>query len=113
MTDSEKLTALKVLLFGDATDSTRDTELTVYLSLTAQEILNFKYRMLGGVPEDVTEVPAEDEVTQIHACAEGFAHKGGQGETRHNENGIDRTWRYPSMVEYIHTHVIAYAGVGG
>ena len=112
MTKNERLAALKVLLFGDASDTSRNAELTVYLDLTCQEILTFKYKMVGGVPSDVTDVPLEDEITQVNACAMGFSHKGGQGETRHNENGIDRTWRYADMVDYVHDHVIAYAGVG-
>lgn len=112
MTTEEKLSELKIILFGADGDTTFDAELTVYLNLTKQAILQYKYRMLGGVPDYVTDVPAEDEVIQIMACAQGYAHKGGQGETRHNENGIDRTWRYDDMIAYVHSHVIAYAGVG-
>ena len=113
MTQNEKLSSLKTILFGNSGDgdSSINAELTVYLNLTKQAILQFKYRMVGGVPEDVTDVSAEDEVIQIMACAEGYAHKGGQGESRHNENGIDRTWKYDDMLAYVHEHVIAYAGV--
>ena len=112
MTNSEKMSALKTIIFGSVTDdSSVDSELTVYLNLTAKEILTFKYKMIGGVPDGVTEVPPEDEMTQIMACAEGYSRKGALGEISHDENGINRTWRQEDMVAYVRTHVIAYAGV--
>lgn len=110
MTDAEKLSYLKTILFGSDADTSKDTELNVYLTLTAQEILNWKYSLLGGIPEDITEVPPAEEVTQIMACAAGFGHKGAPDETVHDENGINRSWKHADMVQYVHANVIAYAG---
>ena len=110
MTDAEKLTYLKTLLGLSGTDY--DTELDVYLTLTKQEILNWKYMVSGGVPDGVSDVPPEDEVTQVMACAAGYGHKGGIDEIQHNENGISRIWKHADMVAYVRSNVIAYAGVG-
>ena len=109
MTDAEKLSNLKTILGVSGTDY--DVEFTVYLSLTGQEILNWKYLMRGGVPDGAT-VPPEDEITQIMACAEGYGHKGAPDEIQHNENGISRIWKHSDMLAYVRAHVIAYAGVG-
>lgn len=111
MEDATKLSNLKTIL--GFTDTSHDAELTVYLSLTAQEILNWKYSCVGGVPTDVTSVPAADEVTQILACAAGYGHKGAPDQVTHSENGIARTWKHADMVAYVRTHVTIIAGTGG
>lgn len=109
MNDAEKLTYLKTILGVSGDDL--DTELNVYLTLTAQEILNWKYSLAGGVPEDVSAVPPAEEVTQIMACAAGYGHKGAPDELIHNENGINRTWKHADMVAYVHDNVIAFVGL--
>ena len=109
MTDQDKLDALKTILFGSATDTSVDDELTVYLTMAGNEIVAFKYSM-RSVPDDAV-VPAEDETTQIQAAAIGYSHKGGQGEVAHDENGINRSWKHPDMVAYIRNHVKCYAGL--
>lgn len=109
MTDAEKLTNLKTIL--GITGNDHDAELGVYLNLTAQEILQWKYSLCGGVPEDVSDVPPSEEVIQILACAQGYGQQRAPGELVHNENGINRTWKYADMAEYVHANVIAYAGL--
>lgn len=111
MTDAEKLTNLKTILFGSASDTSHDAELGVYLNLTTQEILAWKYSLCGGVPDGVTAVPYGEEVTQIMACAAGYGMKGAPDQLSHTENGIARTWKYADMAQYVHANVIAYAGV--
>lgn len=110
MTDTEKLSNLKTILGIDPANTDKDVELNVYLNLTAQEILNWKYSLLGGVPEDVSDVPPAEEVIQIMACAAGYGHKGAPDEIQHNENSIGRTWKHADMVAYVHSTVIAYVG---
>lgn len=109
MTDAEKLSNLKTIL--NISGNALDAELNVYLNLTAQEILWWKYSLCGGVPEDVTSVPPGEEVIQILACAQGFGQRRAPGELIHNENGIARTWRYSDMARFVHENVIAYAGI--
>lgn len=110
MTEAEKLSYLKTILGVSGNDY--DTEFAVYLTLTAQEIISWKYTMRGGAPDGAT-VPPEDEVTQVLACAEGYGHKGAPDEIQHNENGISRIWKHSDMLAYVRAHVIAYTNVGG
>lgn len=110
MTAQEKLAMLKVILFGSAADTDKDEELSVYLDLTRKEILAFKYSLVG-LPDDAVDVPKEDEITQIMACAFGYGQKGAIGELTHNENGIYRMWSHADMSAYIRNHVIPYARV--
>ena len=109
MTDAEKLSMVKALI--PISDTSYDATLSVYLSFAKQEILSWLYSMVGGIPSDVTDVPRVWETTQIMACVAGFEQAGATGQTGHGENGITRTWSYPTMVDYIRTHVTPYAGV--
>lgn len=107
MTHDKKLEYIKTLI--GVSDDSKDAELSVYLELAGQEILSWKYSLVG-IPE-CDAVPFEDEVTQINACIAGFGHKGAPDELMHNENGISRTWKHEDMVAYVRANVIAYAGV--
>lgn len=94
MTTSEKLTVLKTML--DITDTSLDVELTAYLDFAKREILCWVYGDYAP-----TEVPIRYENTQIMAVVTGYNHKGSEGQITHNENGINRTFNYADMVEYI------------
>ena len=113
MTDAQKLSYLKTILFHSDSDTSHDTELGVYLTLTAQEILWWKYSLVGGVPDGLTDVPPAEEVTQIMACAAGYGHQGAPDQLAHNENGISREWKHADMAQYVHENVIAYCGIPG
>ena len=108
MTDTQKLTYLKTML--GITDTAQDTLLTTYLAMATQEILQFKYSLVG-IPDGQTEVDPEDEITQIHAVVAGFNIRGAENQTSHNENQIYRTFDANDMVDYIRNKVIPYARV--
>lgn len=113
MTDAEKIATLKVLL-EDGGDVPSDEKLSTYLSLAKNEILNWLYGDIGGVPSDVTNVPAKHEGVQIFAVVAGYTHAGAEGESVHVENGVQRRFSYDDMVGYIRDqrHVVPYARVG-
>ena len=111
MTDVEKLTMIKELLTDGGTLPS-DEKLTTYLALAKQEILNWMYSQIGGVPEGVTEVPVKYEVTQIYAVVAGYTHAGSEGETQHNENGINRMFNAVDMLDYIRRNVLPIVRVG-
>lgn len=106
MTDAEKLTALKSLL--DIADNSEDGKLTAYLTLSANEILAWRYSQCTEVPETV---PSEYETTQIFAVVAGYSQSGAENQIRHNENGIHREFRHSDMVAYIRANVIPFVGV--
>lgn len=107
MDASEKLELLSTITNASESDV---TILSSYLNLAKNEILNWKYRHIGGVPEYVTEVPAEDENTQIFAVVAGFNMLGAENQSQHTEIGITRRFDYSSMVAYIRANVTSYAG---
>lgn len=111
MTDEEKLETIKTLL-DDGGELPSDEKLEVYITLAGQELLQWKYHLIGGVPEDVTTVPAAEEIKQIYAVVAGYTQAGAEGESAHNENGVTRTFRYSDMLDYIHNNVKAFVRVG-
>ena len=112
MTDAQKLQTIKVLLDDGTGYLPSDATLNTYIVLSANEILAWKYHLIGGVPEDVTEVPSLDEGAQIYAVVAGYTHAGAEGEQTHIENGVHRHFMYEDMIGYIRNHVLPYVRVG-
>ena len=108
MTTADKLAYIKAMVGLDGT--TEDALITVYLTLAAQEILNWKYSLIG-IPEGMSDVEGEDEVVQIHAVIAGYNIRGAENQTSHNENQIYRTFDANDMVDYIRNKIIPYAKV--
>ena len=111
MTDAEKLATVKVLL-EDGGDMPSDEKLNTYLSIAKSEILAWQYHLIGGVPDDVTDIPAKYENTQIYAVVAGYTHAGSEGESRHVENSVTRDFKYSDMLDYIHNNVLPFVRVG-
>lgn len=111
MTDAEKLETLKVLL-DDGGTLPSDEKLNAYLLLSGQEILSWMYHLVGGVPADVFDVPLRYETTQIYAVIAGYTHAGSEGQKTHNENGVQRSFAYNDMLDYIRQNVMSIVRVG-
>lgn len=112
MTDAEKLTTLKVLLEDGSGYMPSDETLNKYIELSKNEILAWMYHLVGGVPDDVTEVPVKYETVQIYAVLAGWTHAGAEGQTLSIENGVHRDFKYTDMIDYIHNNVLPYVRVG-
>ena len=111
MTDAQKLTTIKTLL-DDGGEMPSDEKINTYITLAGNEILAWKYHLIGGVPANVTEVPSLDEGAQIYAVVAGYTHAGAEGEQTHIENSVHRHFIYEDMIGYIRNHVLPYARVG-
>lgn len=112
MTDAEKLNSIKILLEDGSGYMPTDETLTEYITLAKKEILAWMYHLVGGVPDNVTDVPAKYEGIQIYAVVAGWTHAGVEGELHHHENGVIRVFKYEDMLDYIHNHVLPFVRVG-
>ena len=88
MTDAEKITVITTLVDNDPEATTE--VLRVYLHSAAQKILDRLYpynreRYADGVPEEYGYLHCE-------LAARLFLRRGGEGETSHEENGVNRTY---------------------
>ena len=111
MTDAQKLTAIKTLL-EDGGELPSDAKLNTYILLAGNEILAWKYHLIGGVPDSVSDVPESDEGAQIYAVIAGYTHAGSEGQDQHTENGVLRHFTNSDMVNYIRSNVKPYVRVG-
>lgn len=110
MDASTKLNYIKTMIGIEASNTREDALIQTYLAMATQEILNFKYSLIG-IPDGQTEVDSEDEITQIHAVIAGYNIRGAENQTSHNENQIYRTFDANDMVDYIRNKIIPYAKV--
>ena len=112
MTEAQKLEIVKTLLDDGTGNMPSDEKLNTYIVLAGNEILSWKYHLIGGVPSTVTEVPSIDDGAQIYAVVAGYTHAGAEGEQTHIENGVHRHFIYEDMIGYIRNHVLPYVRVG-
>ena len=112
MTNARKLEIIETLLEDGSGYMPTTETLETYLAIAQDEILAWMYHLVGGVPEDVTEVPSKYEGIQIYAVVVGWTHAGAEGEAAHIENGVRRDFKYSDMLDYIHNNVLPYVRVG-
>ena len=86
MTNQEKKAQLAVLI---SPDTASDELLDALLSQSEGIVLNKRYPF--GIPEE-SIVPAQYEHVQLQIAVELFAKMGAEGQTGHNENGVNRTY---------------------
>lgn len=87
MTDAEKVTLVKSMS-GESSDEVA----SAYLSMAGQAIIN---RMFPFVPEDELSgvvVPARYQLLQCEIAVYLLNKRGAEGQTSHNENGINRAY---------------------
>lgn len=106
MIKSDKIAMLRTLLGND--EAATPEVLDALLAFAQGEILSWMYRSYPAIPDEVTDVPREYEMIQIHAALIGFNQSGAEGQTAHGENGITRQFAYSDMVAFIHKNVTPY-----
>ena len=106
MNDTEKVARVKLYL--GITNTEQDALITAYVEDAGKEILQYRYSYASAIPQTV---PAEYEMTQVQAVVAGYGIRGAEGQTSHNENGINRVFKYDDMIAYIRSHVIPIARI--
>lgn len=99
MTNEEKIEKLAVLISPD----TASDDLLLYLLEQSEGIiLNRRYPF--GAPEGAS-VTQQYEQIQLRIAVELFTKMGAEGQTQHQENGVNRTWEAgdvsPSLLRQI------------
>lgn len=87
MTDAQKITLAKAFI-GDDANATDDL-ISAYLLDAESAILRRRYPF--GIPDNAT-VENNYALLQIKLAVRYFLRRGGEGETKHSENGVDRTY---------------------
>lgn len=104
MTDLEKISRLEVLISPD----TASTDLlTALLDQAAGIVLNRRYPF--GPPEGAI-VPAAYEHIQLQIAVELFSKMGAEGQTAHNENGVNRSYEAADISPSLLKRIVPVAG---
>ena len=104
MTNEEKITRLAVLISPD----TAETELlSILVEQSEGIVLNKRYPF--GVPNEAT-VPAQYEHIQLQIAVELYSKMGAEGQTAHNENGINRTFESADVSPSLLRRIIPVCG---
>lgn len=88
MTTAEKIAKVKAKVDNDP--EATDAVVIDCLEDAADAIFLKMYPW--GVPDEVADVPRRYEQIQCRLAARYFLRKGGEGELRHSENGINREY---------------------
>jgi len=112
MTDAQKLITVQTLIEDGSGYMPSEETLNTYITIAGNEILEWMYHLVGGVPDDVTAVPSKYEGIQIYAVVVGWTHAGAEGQGLSIENGVHRDFKYSEMLDYIHNNVLPYVRVG-
>lgn len=88
MTEAEMIALVQSLIGDDMAASVTTDVISVYLDLAAQKMLVRIY------PFDATQtdIPTVYQTTQCELASRLILRRGAEGETAHNENGINRTY---------------------
>ena len=101
MTDAERLKMLEQL-----TGETDEGVLSTYLFLAKGKVLSQAYPYGGA-----DEVPSEYESVWIEIAVFMLNKRGAEGEQRHSENGVDRTYDGGDIPTELLRKIIPKAGV--
>ena len=96
MTNAQKIARVKSLL-GD--DSVSDADIVVLLDQASDAIIEVLYPF-DDVGENAS-LPPKYSSLQCDLAARYCARMGANGETVHNENGINRTWASPDDADLL------------
>jgi hypothetical protein len=104
MTDEEKLARFEVLISPDVTSK----ELLQHLLWQAEGIV-LSRRYPFGSPEGATVASAYEHI-QLQIAVELFSKMGAEGQTGHNENGVNRSYEAADVSPSLLKRIVPVAG---
>lgn len=107
MTEVEKLTMLRVMVGQPDEGDWSDAVLTSYLNIAGRKIINRAY----PYDDTITEVPRRYGYLQCEIANYLLNRRGSEGQTVHNENGINRSYESADVPESMLSEVVPHVGV--
>ena len=104
MTDSEKIKMVATM-----TGETDEKVLATYLSLAGEKICRRAYPF----DPDNTIVPRQYAGLQVEIAVYLLNKRGGEGEIRHGENGVDRSYENGDVPDSLMRQIVPVASVVG
>lgn len=104
MTNEEKITTLEALI---SPDTANVDLLSKLIAMSEGIVLNKRYPF--GIP-DGTIVPKQYEHIQLQIALELFSKRGAEGQTEHDENGINRKYEAADVSPSLLKRIIPVCG---
>ena len=104
MTDSEKIKMVATM-----TGETDEKVLATYLSLAGEKICRRAY----PYDPDNSTVPQQYSLLHVEIAAYLLNKRGGEGEVRHDENGVGRVYENGDVPDSLMRQIIPVAAVVG
>jgi len=108
MNKTEKIAMVKALVLNDP--AATDPVVTVYLSIAANKMLERLYPY--DTDKGESDIPDRYATLQCELSARLFLRRGSEGETSHEENGVNRAYATVDD-EDILCRITPFAKVGG
>ena len=108
MTENEKIAMVRALVDNDPTAS--DDLIKVYLRLANSKMLERLYPF--DADKEESDLPERYETIQCELASRLFLRRGGEGETNHEENGVNRTYATVDDEDLL-SRLTPFAKVGG
>ena len=108
MNNTEKRAMVKALVLNDP--AATDAVITVYLSIAANKMLERLYPY--DTDKGESDIPDRYATLQCELSARLFLRRGSEGETSHEENGVNRAYATVDD-EDILCRITPFAKVGG
>lgn len=102
MTEFEKMVRLSTMV-----EETDNSILSTYLDIAGERVCRQAYPF----NPEITTVPDRYVGVQLEIAAYLISRRGAEGETAHNENGINRSWASASIPRSMLSTVIPRVGV--
>jgi len=96
--------ANKLEIVKAMTEENDDSVIEIYLNVAERKIIE---KAFPFDPE--AEMPTRYEFLQCEICAYLLNKRGAEGQTEHNENGIDRTYESASVPDSMLKAVVPYS----
>lgn len=103
MSEDEKIELVKVMTGG----SYKDNEISSYLKIAGQKIINRAY----PYDDTRTDVPTKYALLQCEIAVYLLNKIGAEGQTSHKENGIDRVYEDGDVPSSMLKEIVPYCGV--
>lgn len=110
MTDEEKVAAITAIIGADDPDLEANPDLPkTYLALAKDAIMQRSYPLEAD--RSGIAFPARYDGLQVRIALEMWARRGAEGESAHNENGVQRTYEASErLLSEVVPHARAFGG---
>lgn len=107
MAENLKLKELKSLLGYEASDTSEDNLLNVYLRIAERKVIN---RLYPFNPSPAAVVPMKYSHKVVEIAQYLYLRRGSEGETSHSENGVSRAYESADIPKSMLEDIIPMVG---